>query len=528
MPQLPPPPEGWALMQSCRANERAIESRKLGHGVFTHFLIKRLSGDADLAPKGESGDGVVTMSELASYVGSNTSSFVRSNHRPFTQSPEVEGRYDTNTPLVKVVESLEDDLKGLLDTIARTSGTPEYTKKMAPTRAKIWFEAAKNGRRGNPSRRGMPRVRHRRKPKDFKIAYEKYKAAADMGLPLAMDYVAYCHREGLGVDKNIDEARRWYEKRWKNGVPGRTSRWGRCTCTETGGDRHRERHRPSAKGGGRRPVVRLGGAGGSRIGGTRIEAEQDRRRRQVSQGGGSRKRGCPKLVGGVSPRRERDSGRQRRSVEMVPDERFARNASGQDNVGYCHAYGLGTDEDKKEAARWFRKAADQGFAMSQLRLGEMFERGEGVRKDPAEAFKWYVKSAENGNMRAAHNLAVCYETGTGTTANDKEAFAWYTKSAEGGRTRSNKLGNCHFNGYGTAQDDAEAVRWYRASSEQGYATATGNLAFMYLQGRGWTRTLWNRSDCSGSPPTKGTSIRWLRRAGAAATETVSARTRTKR
>ncbi len=38
--------------------------------------------------------------------------------------------------------------------------------------------------------------------------------------------------------------------------------------------------------------------------------------------------------------------------------------------------------------KWYRRAADDGFAPAQFRLGECYRDGTGVEKDPVEALAW--------------------------------------------------------------------------------------------------------------------------------------------
>ena len=64
--------------------------------------------------------------------------------------------------------------------------------------------------------------------------------------------------------------------------------------------------------------------------------------------------------------------------------------------------GLAKDED--EAARWFRKAADQGNAWAQYSLGKMYERGIGVARDEAEAARRYREAADQGHVDAMTSL----------------------------------------------------------------------------------------------------------------------------
>ena len=44
-------------------------------------------------------------------------------------------------------------------------------------------------------------------------------------------------------------------------------------------------------------------------------------------------------------------------------------------------------KDEDEAARWLRKAADQGHAAGQNNLGERYRHGRGVAEDDSEAVR---------------------------------------------------------------------------------------------------------------------------------------------
>jgi hypothetical protein len=51
--------------------------------------------------------------------------------------------------------------------------------------------------------------------------------------------------------------------------------------------------------------------------------------------------------------------------------------------------GQGVLQDYAEAGKWYRKAADQGFAEAQFNLGKMYYRGQGVPKDYVLAHMWF-------------------------------------------------------------------------------------------------------------------------------------------
>ena len=102
LPKLAPPPGGTAAFFSCKPNQMAVEDKALGQRVFTHFLVQGLEGQADQPLAGKPADGVITFSELTTYVANNTYSYVFDKHNGLKQSPEMRGEFDLNLPLAKV------------------------------------------------------------------------------------------------------------------------------------------------------------------------------------------------------------------------------------------------------------------------------------------------------------------------------------------------------------------------------------------------------------------------------------------
>jgi TPR repeat protein len=70
-------------------------------------------------------------------------------------------------------------------------------------------------------------------------------------------------------------------------------------------------------------------------------------------------------------------------------------------------------KDEDEAARWLRKAADQGHIAAQNNLGRMYRHGRGVAEDEAEAVRWFRKAADESHAAAQFNLGVRYQEGRG-------------------------------------------------------------------------------------------------------------------
>ena len=85
------------------------------------------------------------------------------------------------------------------------------------------------------------------------------------------------------------------------------------------------------------------------------------------------------------------------SLEETKAKAEAGDAEAQSSLSIiCHEGFDGVEQDYAEAAKWCRKAAEQGDAPAQYNLGTMYGNGEGVPEDHVEAARWYRRSAEQG------------------------------------------------------------------------------------------------------------------------------------
>ena len=87
--------------------------------------------------------------------------------------------------------------------------------------------------------------------------------------------------------------------------------------------------------------------------------------------------------------------------------------------------------DKVKALGLVKKAAIKENAQAQDVLGVMYYNGEGgLKKDRAEAAKWYRKSAEQGYIGAQTHLSTMYYYGHGGLKQDKEKAELVLKLTE--------------------------------------------------------------------------------------------------
>ncbi len=116
----------------------------------------------------------------------------------------------------------------------------------------------------------------------------------------------------------------------------------------------------------------------------------------------------------------------------------------------------------------------------------MYEKGLGTDKDIPGAVKYYRSAANNGYAEAENLLGILYTTGSdGIAQDDKEAVSWYQKAADQGLAKAQKnLGDMYFYGRGVDRDYKQAITWYTKASDQSFAEAQYRLGYMFEKGLG--------------------------------------------
>jgi hypothetical protein len=144
-------------------------------------------------------------------------------------------------------------------------------------------------------------------------------------------------------------------------------------------------------------------------------------------------------------------------------------------------------KDYSSAAKWFQKAAEQGYADAQLRLGLQYYSGQGVTEDKAKGLEWIRKAAEQGYARAQFHM--------GHHSNDDaKAVEWFRKAASQGDTDAQYELNILENKEKDRKEREERERKEReekevfdslfTSAEQGDANAQYKLGVKYFSGKG--------------------------------------------
>jgi TPR repeat protein len=161
------------------------------------------------------------------------------------------------------------------------------------------------------------------------------------------------------------------------------------------------------------------------------------------------------------------------------------SARAQFKLGGAYASGNGVLKNEVAAAAWWRRAAEQGHSQAQNYLGVMYAYGVGVEKDANAAIAWLSKAAEQGNLGAIVNLAGHYAQGDLVPKNEKLAFDWLLKAAELGSDYAQiQVGWRYYSGTGVSKDLQRAAEWYRRAAEAGSAVGQRQLGLLYRYGEG--------------------------------------------
>lgn len=151
---------------------------------------------------------------------------------------------------------------------------------------------------------------------------------------------------------------------------------------------------------------------------------------------------------------------------------------------YYYKQGYRVNNSMKEAGKWFRKAAEQEFSPAQERLGEWYMCGHPpVKKNEKLAVRWYKKAANHYNEEAAYSLALYYGDSENSDYDPKKYFYWLDLAAEYGHVEAQKsLAECYLYGWDVEKSMTKAVEWYEKAALQNDKEAQYQLGCFYYFG----------------------------------------------
>lgn len=204
---------------------------------------------------------------------------------------------------------------------------------------------------------------------------------------------------------------------------------------------------------------------------------------------------------------------QSMNVNQVIESAKRGDASSQFNLAVMLYKGENMPQNRNEAYRWFKAAADQGHQKAKLNLdlftmndevfdliilgaeqgldfaqhqvGNIYYYGNGVPQDYDKAFEWYAKAANQNYLDSKFSIAVMALKGEGFDKDEKVGFEIMENAASQGHADSQAmLGILYRNGKGVKRNDKKAVEWFQKAANQEKPIAQNALGMMYLYGEG--------------------------------------------
>ena len=175
-----------------------------------------------------------------------------------------------------------------------------------------------------------------------------------------------------------------------------------------------------------------------------------------------------------APAESRDPGAACELFEQASRERLPRAWW---RLAQCHERGWGRSADKRQAADWYRRAAEAGFAYAQTAYGLALQRGDGVERDPVTGAGWFGRAALAGDSNAALALARAYEAGVGVERDTVRAAQWMQHAADR-RNPAAQLGlaQWYLSGQLVERSPLYAYAWAQVAAESALRVGDAALA----------------------------------------------------
>ena len=147
-------------------------------------------------------------------------------------------------------------------------------------------------------------------------------------------------------------------------------------------------------------------------------------------------------------------------------------ALAQRELGNIYYLGKHTQQNYTEAFKWYLAAASQGDIYAILKVADMFKNGQGIRKNQLRAYEWSMIAANKGNDEGQYRVGQHYYTGEGVKQNYDEALKWFVLAAnQGNEAASFDIGKMYEEGKGVKQNTILAIKWYKHAAGKGWEIA---------------------------------------------------------
>jgi TPR repeat protein len=273
--------------------------------------------------------------------------------------------------------------------------------------------------------------------KNHQEAFIWYKKAAELNHGTSQLILANMYQNGLGVEKDNIEAKKWFEEAIKNNVEN--AEYGFAEFLETNGDKTK--------------AVDL-----YKEASTNDSVLANYKLANIYL---------------------KDKNKKHLAMDLFKKAAEKEHHPAQQKLASLY----NAKKDYKKAAFWYKKSADNGNIEAQYSLGVLYLKGLGVEKDLDKATLLFIQAASEGNTKAQYSLAIRYLKGDGIEKNYYEAAKWLTRAAEKGHSNAAYSLSIRYKlGQGVEKSQAKRIFWLEKAAKNGNPTAKYELSSLTLFG----------------------------------------------
>ena len=343
-----------------------------------------------------------------------------------------------------------DILRSSLETITKTSNKfiSDILEHLGEYNEDIDFDEEDDEQRGEELYElGMARYYNG----DYNIAIEYLEQAANLGNQEAMMKIANCYYNGVGVEYNVYEAYKWFEKLASLDNDYACYILGKICSYFIEEPDYKEAVYWYEKAAELEYISAYYQLGHCYEYGLGVEADRETAQEYYLEAA---------LAGYENAREAVDSdfvyqkgyalywkSKYKEAIKYLQLATELEHIEANDLLGDCYYWGRGVEVDYGASYDYYLFSAENGYASAQYHVGNAFQYGKGVTKNIEEAVHWYKKSAEQDCKEGQFVLAECYWYGIGVDENKEIAVQYYLQSySDGDVYTGQKLIECYYDG----------------------------------------------------------------------------------
>ncbi len=135
------------------------------------------------------------------------------------------------------------------------------------------------------------------------------------------------------------------------------------------------------------------------------------------------------------------------------------------------------------SVEYFRKAADLGKPVAEIRMSEMLESGEGIQKNHPLAVQYAIRAASHGNIEGCYIAGSALLSGNGVAKDEARGFSLCKMASDQNYMKAAYVvANCYMRGKGTAKDGKTGFEMHKTLAEHGFIKSIVVVAEGYYHG----------------------------------------------